>query len=96
MKPSWWDQASIVADRFLKICRVALLLALAVVAVGGSAIASQTIETPAKFAFLIDLSSNTVLLDKSSDVATPPASMSKMMTVLMVLERLKAKTLKNG
>ncbi len=54
---------------------------------------AQGIDTPAKFAYLIDLSSDTVLLEKAADTPTAPASMSKMMTVLMVLERLKAGTL---
>ncbi len=56
--------------------------------------AAQQIDIPAPFGYLIDLSSNTVLLDKAADTPTAPASMSKMMTVLMVLERLKAGTLK--
>jgi serine-type D-Ala-D-Ala carboxypeptidase (penicillin-binding protein 5/6) len=55
---------------------------------------AQAIDTPAQFAYLIDLSSNTVLLEKAADVPTAPASMSKMMTVLMVLERLKSGALK--
>ncbi len=54
---------------------------------------AQGIDTPAPFAYLIDLSSNTVLMGKQADVPTAPASMSKMMTILMVLERLKAGTL---
>lgn len=55
---------------------------------------AQEIDTPAKYAYLIDLSSDTVLLNKSAEVPSAPASMSKMMTVLMLLERLKAGTLK--
>jgi len=37
-------------------------------------------ETPAKVAFLIDLSSGAVLFAKNADVRMPPASMAKMMT----------------
>lgn len=55
---------------------------------------AQSIDTPAKFAYLIDLSSNAILLDKAANIPTAPASMSKMMTVLMMLERIKAGTLK--
>ena len=70
-------------------------LAAAVLALCWAASApAQQIETPAAFGYLIDLSSDTVLLDKSASTPTAPASMSKMMTVLMVLERLKAGTLK--
>jgi len=54
---------------------------------------AQSIDTQAPFAYLIDLSSDTVLMEKQADVPTAPASMSKMMTILMVLERLKAGTL---
>jgi len=51
---------------------------------------AQTIETPARHAILIDMETDTVLLDKASDVPMPPASMSKLMTVYMVFEALKA------
>ena len=37
-------------------------------------------DTPAKVAFLIDLSSGAVLYEKNADVRMPPASMAKMMT----------------
>jgi len=47
------------------------------------------IETPAKNAYIIDMKTGTVLFDKNSDVPMPPASMSKLMTVYMVFERLK-------
>jgi D-alanyl-D-alanine carboxypeptidase (penicillin-binding protein 5/6) len=57
------------------------------------AVRAQTVDTPAPFAYLMDLSSDTVLMEKQADVPTAPASMSKMMTILMVLERLKAGTL---
>ncbi len=66
---------------------MALLCALLLAPFAGLA---QTVETPAKHAFLIDLETNTVLLDKASDVPMPPASMSKLMTVYMVFESLKA------
>ena len=50
---------------------------------------AQAIETPAKNAYIIDMKTGTVLFDKNSDVPMPPASMSKLMTVYMVFERLK-------
>jgi D-alanyl-D-alanine carboxypeptidase (penicillin-binding protein 5/6) len=52
--------------------------------------AAQAIETRARHAVLVDMETDTVLLDKASDVAMPPASMSKLMTVYMVFERLKS------
>jgi D-alanyl-D-alanine carboxypeptidase (penicillin-binding protein 5/6) len=48
----------------------------------------SAIETTAREAFLIDATTGRVLLDKNSDVSMPPASMSKIMTSFMVLERL--------
>ena len=54
---------------------------------------AQTIETPARNAYVLDLSTNTVLLSKQADVPMPPASMSKLMTVYMVFERLKGGSL---
>jgi D-alanyl-D-alanine carboxypeptidase (penicillin-binding protein 5/6) len=50
---------------------------------------AQSIETPARNAYIIDLATNTVLLSKQADIEMPPASMSKLMTVFMVFERLK-------
>ncbi|NKB21910.1 MAG: D-alanyl-D-alanine carboxypeptidase [Alphaproteobacteria bacterium] len=55
-----------------------------------SSLTAQTIETAARHAVLYDLTTDTILLDKASDVPMPPASMSKLMTVYMVFERLKA------
>lgn len=69
-----------------------LFLAVLAATLPGAAHA-QSVDTPAPFAYLIDLSSNTVLMEKQAGVPTAPASMSKMMTILMVLERLKAGTL---
>ena len=43
-------------------------------------------ETPAKVAYLIDLSSGAVLLSKNADARMPPASMAKMMTTNVAFE----------
>ena len=43
-------------------------------------------ETPAKVAYLIDLSSGAVLLAKNADARMPPASMAKMMTTNVAFE----------
>jgi D-alanyl-D-alanine carboxypeptidase (penicillin-binding protein 5/6) len=46
-------------------------------------------ETPAKVAYLIDLSSGAVLLSKNADLRMPPASMAKMMTTNVAFELIK-------
>ena len=62
----------------------------AVLLFAGSGLGSaRGIETSASNAFLIDADTGAVLLDKNADVPMPPASMSKIMTVYMILERLK-------
>ena len=60
---------------------------LALLVFGETARADTTI---APNAILIDGTTGTVLLEKNADEPLPPASMSKLMTVLMVFERLKA------
>jgi len=54
---------------------------------------AQAYDTPAKAAILIDLQSDQVLFAKNPDQPLPPASMSKLMTALMVFERLEEGTL---
>ena len=67
--------------RFVASAMLALLL-LATVARADTTIAPNAI--------LIDGTTGTVLLEKNADEPLPPASMSKLMTVLMVFERLNA------
>ena len=55
-----------------------------------SPVLAQEIDTPAKHAILYDVSTDTVLLEKDADMPMAPASMSKLMTVFMVFERLEA------
>jgi len=64
----------------LSVSAASLLLASAAPA------AAPQFETPAKVAFLIDLSSGAVLYDKNADVRMPPASMAKMMTTDVAFE----------
>ena len=52
--------------------------------------AAYSFDTKAKAAFLIDQTSGTVLLSKNSDLPLPPASMSKLMTLYMTFEFIKA------
>lgn len=53
-----------------------------------SASSSFAIETAAKEAFLIDMNTHTVLLNKSGDTPMPPSSMSKLMTIYVLFSRL--------
>ncbi len=61
------------------------LVLIAALLAGGRA---GAIETMAREAFLIDMTTESVLIEKNADVPMAPASMSKLMTVYMVLEQL--------
>ena len=62
--------------------RLALILSL----LAGTA--AQAFETAATGAYVVDLKTGTVLMDKNADVPLPPASMSKLMTLNMLFEAL--------
>ena len=49
----------------------------------------QAFETQATHAWVYDVTTGTVLMDKGADVAVPPASMSKLMTLNMLFEALR-------
>ncbi len=55
--------------------------------VGGAA--AQNKLTSAPYAYILDLSTDTILLSKQANIPMPPASMSKLMTLYMVFDRLK-------
>jgi len=55
---------------------------------------AQAFETTAEYAVLMDGDSKTVLWEKQSDVPMHPASMSKLMTLSMLFDALKAGTVK--
>jgi D-alanyl-D-alanine carboxypeptidase (penicillin-binding protein 5/6) len=46
-------------------------------------------DTQAKSAYVVDLKTGTVLLNKNADVPLPPASMSKLMTLYIAFEALR-------
>lgn len=73
----------------------AWLIAWAVIsiAVTTPSLAQEAYETKAAQAILIDARTGRVLFEKDADTPVPPASMSKMMTMIMVFEALKAGTL---
>lgn len=54
-----------------------------------SAAAAQGFETRATAAWVYDLTTGTVLMDKNADQPLPPASMSKLMTINMLFEALR-------
>lgn len=54
---------------------------------------AATVETSAREAILLDATTGAVLLEKNADQRMPTASMSKVMTIYMVFERLKNGTL---
>ena len=51
-------------------------------------VAASALELSARAAYVIDYDSGTVLLSKNSETPLPPASMSKLMTLLMTFEAL--------
>ncbi|MCW3837990.1 D-alanyl-D-alanine carboxypeptidase family protein [Sphingomonas canadensis] len=65
----------------------ASLLAIAVAY--PTAASAPTFDTPAQVAFMLDLTSGVVLLDKNADRRMPPASMAKMMTAYVVFDLIK-------
>jgi D-alanyl-D-alanine carboxypeptidase (penicillin-binding protein 5/6) len=65
----------------------ALLAAAVWLFAPGNALA---IETAAKQALVVDYQTGSVLLEKSADQSIHPASMSKLMTLYLLFERLKA------
>lgn len=62
-----------------------ILLALILVLSAGRA---GALDTAARAAMVVDMSSGAVLLEKNADTPIPPASMSKLMTLNMVFEAL--------
>ena len=67
--------------------RIVILVTTASVLLASAApAAAPQFETPAKVAYLIDLSSGAVLYAKNADVRMPPASLAKMMTTEVAFE----------
>jgi D-alanyl-D-alanine carboxypeptidase (penicillin-binding protein 5/6) len=68
----------------LEACLLAAAVAVTVVAAPATAM-----DTKAREAYLIDFETGSVLYDKNGHVPMPPSSMSKLMTTVMVFERLR-------
>lgn len=64
------------------------VIALAAVALL-AALPARAFETRATAAWVYDMTTQTVLLDKNADTPLPPASMSKLMTINMLFEALR-------
>jgi serine-type D-Ala-D-Ala carboxypeptidase (penicillin-binding protein 5/6) len=90
--PARFDQSAKNAGETMSDTRLrlnpTLLALLPVLLFGGLASRAEAYETSAQAAILIDLQSGLELYAKHPDVLLPPASMSKLMTVLMAFERL--------
>ncbi|MEL7117607.1 MAG: D-alanyl-D-alanine carboxypeptidase family protein, partial [Pseudomonadota bacterium] len=67
--------------------RPTFLAALTLIVI--SALPLRAFETIAEAAFVYDVNTDTVLMDKQADLALPPASMSKLMTLNMLFEALR-------
>ena len=66
-----------------------LRLPLTLIALLLAALPARAFETAATSAWVYDMTTHTVLMDKNGEVALPPASMSKLMTINMLFEALK-------
>ena len=55
---------------------------------------ANAIDTKADSAVVLDVNSNSIIFEKNADIKQGPASMSKLMLVYMVFERLQNQTLK--
>jgi serine-type D-Ala-D-Ala carboxypeptidase (penicillin-binding protein 5/6) len=62
-----------------------IIAALTLIAISPAA---RAFDTTATAAWVYDMTTQTVLLDKNADQALPPASMSKLMTINMLFEAL--------
>ena len=71
--------------------RTSLLAATILTSVASAAVAAAPpFDTPARVAYLVDLSSGAELLAKNADQPMPPASMAKMMTSEVAFELIKS------
>ncbi len=69
--------------------KIALLLLTTALLFSSNVKANAPYESQAPIAYMVDLSSGAVLIDKQSDRPIPPASMAKMMTAYVVFDMVK-------
>jgi serine-type D-Ala-D-Ala carboxypeptidase (penicillin-binding protein 5/6) len=72
---------------------ILLATAASVLLSGAAPAAAPQFDTPAKYAYLIDVSSGAILYEKNANARMPPASMAKMMTVEVAFELIDKKQL---
>lgn len=78
-------------SRFSLACLVWLLAAACLAVSGDAALASAL---PARAAILVNLDSGRVLYEKNADAAIPPASLTKIMTMYLAMDAVKARRLR--
>ena len=73
-----------------KLLRLLPLLCLAAVLIGGglTAFAEETLELETPHAILMEASTGQILFEKDADVPAHPASVTKVMTMLLIMEAL--------
>lgn len=71
-----------------KILLVVAFTFLGFILVGPDVIAAKQVETKAKTAIVVDVDTGKILYAKDADEALPPASMTKMMTEYIVLDKI--------
>ncbi len=69
--------------------RNAACLLILITALAAPARPAAAIETIARQAILVEMKTGAILYEKDAYISMPPASMSKMMTVYLLFERLK-------
>ncbi|MGZ8997438.1 MAG: D-alanyl-D-alanine carboxypeptidase family protein [Allosphingosinicella sp.] len=74
--------------------RALLLIAFGAAMTLPASAAAPPFDTPAKVAYMVDLSSGATLYAKNADVRIPPASMAKMMTAHLAFKLIKQGKLK--
>lgn len=79
-------------DKF--ICAVCAALVIVLLAPAGAGAQEASFKTEARYAILIDSRSGKIFFEMDSNELMAPASMSKIMTMLMVFERLRSKRIK--
>jgi len=69
--------------------RLKIRLTLTLIAALLAALPARAFDTAATAAWVYDMTTHTVLMDKNGELPLPPASMSKLMTINMLFEALK-------
>lgn len=67
-----------------------LIAIFALLSLAGAALAQAEFDTKAKFAVLMDYESGTVIFQKDADAPLEPASMTKLMTLAVVFNEIRA------